>query len=108
MLPESTCYRLRVQNVSNLPPLSQVTAGVSYELQLGVSLYDESLGVFYGNTCYSPCDTPKQQQQNTVTGDGTATGGGIEFCFDIFFHSAISDPRCMAVVSLSATHVADW
>lgn len=102
ILSESASYRLRIQSVSNLPPLSQATYGVTYELQLAVSLFDESLGVFYGNTCYSPSDVPEQQQQPADAADGAVPRVGVDFCFDVFFHSTISDPQCMAVVSVFA------
>jgi nephrocystin-4 len=96
LLPEPTCYRLRISSISNLPQLLARTNGGSsssnFELRLGVSLYDEAAGAFYGNTCYSQADAPKQQQQQH-------DADSCNFCFDVFFHSVISDPRCMAVVS---------
>jgi len=82
---ESVCYRLRVLQVDNLPP-PQLSSGASYGLQLGVSFFDETLGQFYGNTCYS-LDENLQHDQPAV-----------DFSFDAMFHSSISDPNCMAVV----------
>jgi nephrocystin-4 len=99
LLPEPTCYRLRIGSISNLPQLLARTNGGSsssssnFELRLGVSLYDEAAGACYGNTCYSQADVPKQQQQQQHD------DASCDFCFDVFFHSVISDPRCMAVVS---------
>jgi nephrocystin-4 len=98
LLPEPTCYRLRIDSISNLPQLlARANGGSSsssnFELRLGVSLYDAAAGAFYGNTCYSQADVPKQhhQQQHDAA--------SCDFCIDVFFHSVISDPRCMAVVS---------
>jgi hypothetical protein len=93
LLSESTCYRLRVMAVSGLPLLSPPSETFC-QVQLGVSLYNEALGTFYGNTCYSQPDMP-QQQEEAEPGAGVA----MQCCFDIFFHSCIADPRCMAVVS---------
>jgi hypothetical protein len=84
--------------------------GSSYEFQLGVSLYDESLGAFYGATCYSGTHqalsvpgAPGAAQQG-LAGPGGAAGGhlSVDFGFEAFFHSRIADPQCMAVVSLAA------
>lgn len=89
---ESTCYRLRILSVSGLPLLSPVT-GTFCEVQLGVSLYHEALGTFYGNTCYSQLDPPQQQGLQ-----GSAAAATMECCFDVYFHSFIADPHCKAVV----------
>eukprot|EP00878_Enallax_costatus_P044973 GHUV01053787.1.p1 GENE.GHUV01053787.1~~GHUV01053787.1.p1 ORF type:complete len:157 (+),score=39.87 GHUV01053787.1:105-575(+) len=99
-VPESACYRIRIQSVSNLPPINQACYDATYELQLGVSLYDEALGAFYGNTCYSPSDVLTHQHQQTaaaVAGHGADVA--MEFNFDVYFHSVVSDPQCKAVVS---------
>lgn len=48
-------YRLRVLRVSDLP-LHTTLDGRTFEFQLGVTLYDEAYGTFYGNTCYSLTD----------------------------------------------------
>jgi hypothetical protein len=44
-------YRLRVLRVNDLP-LHTTFDGRTFEFQLGVSLYDEAYGTFYGNTVY--------------------------------------------------------
>lgn len=48
---ESLCagYRLRILRVNDLP-VHTTYDGRTFEFQLGVSLYDEAYGVFYGNT----------------------------------------------------------
>ena len=56
-------YRLRVLRVNDLP-LHTTFDGRTFEFQLGVSLYDEAYGTFYGNTvyrlmpCISSCNCP--------------------------------------------------
>jgi hypothetical protein len=42
-------YRLRVLRVNDLP-VHATPDGRSFEFQLGVTLFDEALGTFYGNT----------------------------------------------------------
>lgn len=86
---ESVCYRLRVLHVDNLPPLSY---GVQYGLQLGVTLFDASLGQPYGSTC---CSVVKDLQQQAD--DGASQQHTV--AFDVLFHTVICDPRCVAVVS---------
>lgn len=44
-------YRLRILRVNDLP-IHTTFDGRTFEFQLGVSLYDEAYGTFYGNTCY--------------------------------------------------------
>ncbi len=46
-----TGYRLRVLRVNDLP-LHTTFDGRTFEFQLGISLYDEAYGTFYGNTVY--------------------------------------------------------
>jgi hypothetical protein len=92
----------------------------------GVSFFDESLGAFYGATCRSPPETPlpaaPRHSVAGAAGAGAAAGEGgagavtpgspagdqqqrgqpaldVEFGFDVFYHSQISDPHCIAVVS---------
>jgi nephrocystin-4 len=78
-------YRLRIQQVVDLP-MKQVQDR-TFEFQLAVTLYDEALGVFYGNTCYS--------MHNPCNHKGAADPGVVDlnFSFDLYFHSAVSDPR---------------
>lgn len=134
--PQSQPYRIRVHCVKGLPtslPSSSSngsssprkgaaaaaaaaaalpgTPGSSYEFELGVSLYDESLGAFYGATCYSGSHqalsvlgAPGAAQQGLAgpgASGGAAAGGhlSVDFGFEAFFHSRIADPQCMAVVS---------
>jgi nephrocystin-4 len=95
LLAESACYRLRIHSISNLSQLlarRNADSDSNFELQLGISLFDEAAGAFYGSTCYSPADIHTQQQQQQAA-------ASCDFCFDVFFHSTISDPRCMAVVA---------
>lgn len=42
-------YRLRILRVNDLP-MHTTYDGRTFEFQLGVSLYDEAYGTFYGNT----------------------------------------------------------
>ncbi|GFH23920.1 uncharacterized protein HaLaN_21615, partial [Haematococcus lacustris] len=61
---------------------------------LGVSLYDEAYGTFYGNTVYSQgdgYDRNRAAQRNAID---------LDFSFDVFYHTSVSDPRCMAVVEV--------
>jgi hypothetical protein len=104
ILPQSVCYRLRVLRVDNVPA-PQHTSGIQYGLQLGVTLYDEALGQFYGNTCYSMVE-PLQDLQQQEQGQGqeqppavSREQPSVDFSCDVMFHSVISDPHCMAVVS---------
>eukprot|EP00775_Hariotina_reticulata_P006048 gene6048-6286_t len=78
-----------------LPLLSPVT-GTFCEVQLGVSLYNEALGTFYGNTCYSQLDPPQQQ----ILQEAAAAAETMECCINVYFHSCIADPHCMAVVEV--------
>lgn len=103
-LPETQGYRLRILRVSELPNQA-LLSGSTYEFQLGISLYDENLGAFYGSTCYSLHDAPSTLQPGAA-GAATAEGGpqprvDVDFSFDVYYHSAISDPSCMAVVSIA-------
>lgn len=98
-LPQPVCYRLRILGVSGVPQpqcgsSSQGAASQCYELQLGVSLFDESLGVFYGSTVLSAAEP----LPTAAARDAAA----VAFDYNVFFHSEISDPRCMAVVSCGA------
>jgi hypothetical protein len=52
VLQESACHRLRVLHVDNLPP-PQLNSGVHYGLQLGVTMFDQHAGQFYGSTFWS-------------------------------------------------------
>jgi hypothetical protein len=45
----TTGYRLRIMRVSDLP-VHTTYDGRTFEFQLGVTLYDEAYGTFYGNT----------------------------------------------------------
>ena len=75
-------------------PIHTTYDGRTFEFQLGVSLYDEAYGTFYGNTCYSMSDgydRNRAAQRNAID---------LDFSFDVYFHSAVSDPRCMAVVEV--------
>jgi len=49
--PHASGYRLRILRVNDLP-LHTTFDGRTFEFQLGVSLYDEAYGTFYGNTVY--------------------------------------------------------
>lgn len=44
-----TGYRLRILRANDLP-LHTTSDGLTFEFQLGISLYDEAYGAFYGNT----------------------------------------------------------
>lgn len=84
-------------HVDGLPP-PQLSSGTLYGLQLGVSLYDEAVGQCYGSTCYSMVEPLQQQQQQLTDAEGSSSAF-LDFAFDALFHTAISDPHCMAVVS---------
>jgi hypothetical protein len=101
LLQDSACYRLRVLHVCNLPAPQQ-SSGVKYGLQLGVTLFDEAVGQHYGSTCYSlvePLQGPKEQQAVDADAGGDSSGPSVDFSFDVFFHTVISDAHCMGVVS---------
>lgn len=86
-------YRLRILKVSDMP-INTTFDGRTFEFQLGVSLYDEAYGTFYGNTCYSLSDTydrGRAQQRNAID---------LDMSFDVYYHTSVSDPRCMAVVEV--------
>ena len=51
IVPHVPGYRLRILRVNDLP-LHTTFDGRTFEFQLGVSLYDEAYGTFYGNTVY--------------------------------------------------------
>lgn len=110
MLADSMCYCLRIQQLSNLPIMSTVRYGSSFELQLRITLFDEMTGVFYGNTCHSDSIPLAQLQQANkgaeaaVQDQSEAPGVDVDFHFDVYFHSAVSDPRCMAVVRFTLQH----
>ncbi|GLC73822.1 hypothetical protein PLESTF_001424700 [Pleodorina starrii] len=92
-LLETQGYRLRILKVSDMP-INTTFDGRTFEFQLGVSLYDEAYGTFYGNTCYSMSDTydrGRAAQRNAID---------LNLSFDVYFHSTVSDPRCMAVVEI--------
>ncbi|KAG2438730.1 hypothetical protein HXX76_005275 [Chlamydomonas incerta] len=92
-LPETKGYRLRILRVSDLP-INTTFDGRTFEFQLSVSLYDEGYGTFYGNTCYSLSDTydrGRAQQRNAID---------LDMSFDVYYHTTVSDPRCMAVVEV--------
>ncbi|GIL84279.1 hypothetical protein Vretimale_15928 [Volvox reticuliferus] len=92
-LPETQGYRLRILKVSDMP-INTTFDGRTFEFQLGVSLYDEAYGTFYGNTCYSMADTydrGRAAQRNAID---------LDLSFDVYYHTTVSDPRCMAVVEV--------
>lgn len=98
-LQDSACYRLRVLHVDNLPP-PQLSSGVQFRLQLGVTLFDEAAGQHYGSTCYSLVEPLLGQQQPGVEEEAAAgSEPSLDFSFDVFFHTTIADAHCMAVVS---------
>jgi hypothetical protein len=74
------------------------------EFELGVSLYDEKLGAFYGCTSYSLHDVGERSSVTRQPTDGKHVPGGkqgrldISFSYDVFMHTRINDPRCVAVV----------
>jgi hypothetical protein len=87
--------------VDNLPAPHQ-SSGVKYGLQLGVTLFDEAVGQHYGSTCYSLTESlqgQEEQQQADADAAGVSSGPSVDFSFDVFFHTAISDAHCMGVVS---------
>jgi len=47
--PSHAGYRLRILRATDLP-MHTTFDGRTFEFQLGVSLYDEAYGTFYGNT----------------------------------------------------------
>jgi nephrocystin-4 len=98
-----------VLHIDNVPAPQH--SGMLYGLQLGVNLYDEALGQFYGNTCYSMVEPlqdvqqqqeqqqQEQQQQQEHLAEAPGQHPPVDFSCDVMFHSAISDPHCIAVVS---------
>lgn len=80
-----------------------------------VSFFDEAAGAFYGATATSPAEAAAGGGQAAEEAAATAVsaaaaeaapapaGGAraaVDFGFDVFWHSRIADPRCIAVVSL--------
>lgn len=99
LLTQSVGYRLRLLGITGLrqPLLASVGAAggnaAACEMQLGVTLYDETTGRFYSTTVFSP------PEPLSLLNDGTEEHDDEQqLAFDVFFHSAIADPRCMAVV----------
>ncbi|GFR44041.1 hypothetical protein Agub_g5201 [Astrephomene gubernaculifera] len=93
ILPETQGYRLRILKVADMP-INTTFDGRTFEFQLSVSLYDEAYGTFYGNTCYSMPDTydrGRAQARNAID---------LDMTFDVYYHTTVSDPRCMAVVEV--------
>ena len=100
VLPETQGYRLRVLKISDLP-LHTTFDGRTFEFQLGVSLYDEAYGTFYGNTVYSMSDAydrNRAAQRNAID---------LDFSFDVYYHTAVSDPRCMVSVNTVERSIRD-
>lgn len=105
-LQESACHRLRVLHVDNLPP-PQLSSGVQYGLQLGVTLFDQDVGQYYGSTCWSLVEPLQGEHQRwdsaeegaAGTNTNSSSGAPVDFSFDVFFHSTVADAHCMAVVS---------
>ena len=88
-------------------------------LHQSVSFYDESAGTFYGATCHG---TPQPPYHQGGSGAGASAVGGpsagqdqadgaplagsatapatlaVDFDLEVFYHSRIADPRCIAVV----------
>lgn len=98
MLPHTMGYRLRLAALHKLtfgPLAAEAKArGNSLEMRLGVSLYDEATGCFYGNTCNSlPCiplpllPTPPEPVD-------------LEIQQDVYFHTRLLDPRCLLVIEV--------
>jgi hypothetical protein len=88
------------QQQQQQPAGSHALSSGGFEFQLGVSLYDESLGSFYGSTCYSMVQPAAAQ--GGANGAAAAVSSGqlqVDFMFDVYFHSRTVDPHCMAVVS---------
>lgn len=87
-------YRLRVLRVTDLP-MGPTAEGHSLEVQLGVSLYDEAYGAFYGTTVYSQPDAVDpgraQQVSDSVIGGSTWVqvdpGSRFRMQRPVFFHS---------------------
>lgn len=106
VLQESTCHRLRVLHVDNLPP-PQLDSGILYGLQLGVTLFDHAVGQYYGSTCWSLVELLQGEQQRWDSAEeeaagadtNSSSGAPVDFSFDVFFHSTVADANCMAVVS---------
>eukprot|EP00955_Chlamydomonas_euryale_P068189 360045-Chlamydomonas_euryale.AAC.13 len=64
-------------------PLSTTYDGRTFEYQLGVSLYDEAYGTFYGNTVYSMSDAydrGRAAQRNAID---------LDFSFDVYYHTKV-------------------
>lgn len=109
VLPRTAGYRLRIATLNNVPmaalpvpPAAAAGGAINFDLKLSVSLYDEALGTFYGCTCYS---LPSNADLRGALQQGVAS---LQFNFDVYFHSRVSDPRCMAVVEvISAVKNAD-
>lgn len=78
------------------------SSGICHVPPQGVSFYDETLGAFYGATCRSAPEAVAPAGAGAVALAPTAASGGTAlaaaFGFDLFYHSRISDPRCIAVV----------
>jgi hypothetical protein len=110
--PAAAAYRIRVMRVQSMP--FKAPSGSTFEYQLGLSLYDEAVGSFYGNTCYSLRDISKptrpagQGKPGAAAAAAAAAAAGdvpsvdVDFTFDVYFHTSISDPRCMAVAEVIA------
>lgn len=50
-MAESIGYRLRLLHITGLPVYAM--EGRTFDLRIGVTMFDQATGQFYGNTCYS-------------------------------------------------------
>uniref|UniRef100_A0A061S1B5 Nephrocystin-4-like protein n=2 Tax=Tetraselmis sp. GSL018 TaxID=582737 RepID=A0A061S1B5_9CHLO len=84
-------YRLRVVGLREVP----MYATRVFEFRVNVTLFDERLGQFYGNTISSPT-APFQW----ISPKDSSQGVEVNLEFDVYFHSVVSDPSCLAVAEV--------
>jgi hypothetical protein len=123
MMSEPQGFRVRLLRVNDLPARQRPHGG-KYIFKLGLSFFDLATATFYGATCYSQPDLPVQRSLSEarssvaasptqgldghpagfLEGQGSAVDVeasrvDVPFTFDVYFHTRICDPHCVAVVS---------
>lgn len=101
MLPAAVGYRLRVAGMVGiqLGPVAETVAqrGGGLELRIGVSMYDEVTGTFYGNTCSSLPSIPINVPADGLTAD---TPLNVSIDQDVYYLSRLVDERCLVVLDI--------
>ncbi|GAQ82901.1 hypothetical protein KFL_001280210 [Klebsormidium nitens] len=93
---DSIPYKLTLLWMSGLTPPDNNRS--IFECRVGVSLFDETSGAFFGNTCQGV-------SRPWVAAPPDVRGGAVSSCRleqDVFFHTRVVDPKSVLVVELVA------